>query len=119
MNDLSLYPGGDLVAKGLADIEAGHVSEEALLVLLASPRLAWLGIEVQEVPGVPEPYEHELYRRLEARLGRGAHSAYNALIRRIVSFAQTYAKSVRAAERGKAPNAERGSAGGLSDQLTE
>ena len=36
---------------------------------------------------VPRPYEHQLYARLAERLGTAAHSHYNGLIRRIVSYA--------------------------------
>jgi hypothetical protein len=33
-----------------------------------------------------KPVEHLLYERLEDRLGTAAHSHYNCLIRRIVSY---------------------------------
>jgi hypothetical protein len=88
--DLGIFPGGDLVATGLSDLARGIVSEEALVLMVAAPRLRGLGIEVQELPGISRPYEHALYERIEARMPRGAHSAYNALIQRIVSFANSY-----------------------------
>jgi len=87
--DLSIYPGGDLVAKGLADLSRRVYSQEALLVLVAGPRLTGLGFSIPIPPEVPEPYEHALYSLIEAENPGGAHAAYNALIRRIVSFAQT------------------------------
>lgn len=88
--DLSQFPGGDLVMKGLADLAKNALSNEALLVLVASPRLSNLGIEVPKRSDVPLPYEHALYSALEARNPKGAHNAYNALIQRIVSFANAY-----------------------------
>jgi hypothetical protein len=36
---------------------------------------------------VPCPREHLLYSRLEERLGAGAHSHYNSLLRRMDSYA--------------------------------
>lgn len=93
MIDLSRYPGGDLVSKGLADLQRGVHSEEALLLLIAEPRLTSLGLTVGAAPGVDLPYEHVLYSMIEERLPVGAHFAYNALIQRIVSFAQAYAIS--------------------------
>jgi hypothetical protein len=57
---------------------------------MASPRLRALGIEVPLCEGAGP--SHRLYELLE-REGPGAHSRYNALVRRIASFA-------RAAEHG-------------------
>ena len=88
--DLSIYPGGDLVAKGLADLAKCDLSIEALLVLVASPRLERLGFSIPKPTNRPEIAEHALYEAIEREKPQGAHSAYNALIRRIVSFAQTY-----------------------------
>lgn len=81
-------PGAELVQQGMKDLQDGKVTAESLLLQIASPRLEALGISLphQHKPQA-QPYEHQLYALLEARLGRGAHSQYNALIRRIVSFA--------------------------------
>lgn len=76
-------PGHDLVAEGLVDLAAGRETVAGLLVTMASPRLHALGIEVPAC-GAAEP-SHRLYELL-AREGPGAHSRYNALVRRIVSF---------------------------------
>ena len=81
-----LLPGEDLVTQGLADLAKGVLSESALLVLVAGPRLRGLGIQVPEWK-LSEPYEHALYSLIEERLGTGAHSYYNSLLRRIVSYA--------------------------------
>jgi len=88
--DLSIYPGGDLVAKGLKDVSAHRMSDEALLVLIAQPRLEDLGFKIEDPFRLDRPYEHALYEALEDREMRGAHLAYNALIGRIVSFANAY-----------------------------
>ena len=85
-DDKAALPGQDLVEQGLADLSQGRLSEASLLVLIAAPRLRRLGIEVPNRP-LARPCEHELYARLEERLGSAAHSQYNSLIRRLVSFA--------------------------------
>lgn len=85
--EFAQLPGGDLVIEGLRDLRDGKCSDSALLVLIASPRLSRLGIDIPELPGVALPHEHRLFERLEDRCGADAHSQYNALTRRIVSFA--------------------------------
>ncbi len=90
--DLSALPGGDLVAQGLADLERGALTQAALLVLVAAPRLRDLGLAVPQSPhpiGLPE---HALFALIERTHPRGAHAAYNALIGRVVSFAQAYGR---------------------------
>ena len=80
-------PGEELVEQGLADLAHGRVTDCSLLVLIAAPRLQRLGIEIPDL-ALPRPYEHQLYARLAERLGTAAHSHYNSLIRRIVSYAR-------------------------------
>ncbi len=82
-----LLPGESLVRQGLGDLRDGRLTEEALLVLIAAPRLRALGLAVPEATS-PAPPEHLLFGLLEERLGRGAHSYYNGLIRRIVSYSR-------------------------------
>jgi hypothetical protein len=77
--DLAQFPGGDLVEKGLLDLQRHSYSEEALLVLVARPRLMALGFDVPSPVDVVEPYEHALYSLIEERLPNSAHSPYNAL----------------------------------------
>ncbi len=79
-------PGEELVSRGLIDLAQGELSDCALLVLIAAPRLRALGLEVP-VRHFAVPTEHLLYEQLETRLGAGAHSYYNSLLRRITSFA--------------------------------
>jgi hypothetical protein len=76
-------PGSDLVERGIADLLAGQETAEALLVSIGAPRLRSLGIKL---PTAYDSPEHRLYGLLAAERGDGAHSAYNALIRRLVSF---------------------------------
>lgn len=79
----SALPGGDLVLIGLRDLECGVESEEALLVSIGEPRLRHLGVGVTIVIDNPE---HRLYALLAVVDTDSAHSRYNALIRRLVSF---------------------------------
>lgn len=80
-------PGAELVQEGLADLAAGRHTELSLLALVAAPRLRALGLTVPQMT-LPASPEHLLYERIEERLGSGAHSFYNSLIRRIVSYAR-------------------------------
>jgi hypothetical protein len=85
-NSEGILPGNDLISQGLADLARGEVSQHAVLLLVARPRLRRLGIKIPEQP-LLKPYEHALYIRIEERLGHGAHSYYNSLLRRIDSYA--------------------------------
>jgi hypothetical protein len=78
-------PGGDLVAAGLSDLAAGLETEAAMLMASATPRLEAAGIRVPPC-GVQDP-ERRLYELIEARVGPSqAHSTYNAVRRRVLSF---------------------------------
>jgi hypothetical protein len=83
----ALLPGEEIVRQGLADLAENRVTDYSLLVLIAGPRLKRLGIQIPGRP-CPKPREHQLYERLDERLGAAAHAYYNSLIRRIVSFAR-------------------------------
>jgi hypothetical protein len=76
-------PGEDLIQRGLADLAAGVESVESLLVSIGAPRLSGLGVAVENP--FPSP-EHRLYALLSAEEPTSAHSGYNALIRRLVSY---------------------------------
>jgi hypothetical protein len=82
--DLTAFPGGDLVQEGLADLARGAETVPALLVSIGAPRLRRLGLPVPET-AVPSP-EHRLYEKLAESDPDSAHSRYNALVRRLVSF---------------------------------
>lgn len=88
-------PGADLIRKGVDDLAGGVESVEALLVSIGAPRLARLGIEVASP--LPSP-EHRLYELLRSEDADGAHSRYNALIRRLVSFERAAERAASAAE---------------------
>jgi hypothetical protein len=76
-------PGAAQVQRGVTDLDAGRESVDALLVSIGAPRLGSLGIELSSP--IPSP-EHKLYLLLAREKGDAAHSAYNALVRRLVSF---------------------------------
>ncbi len=77
-------PGTDLIEAGLSDLRVGRETAAALLVAIGAPRLRRLGIEL---PGqLPKNPEHRLYDLLSESGSDSAHSRYNALIRRLVSF---------------------------------
>lgn len=79
-------PGADLIREGLRDLASGVESVPALLVLVGAPRLRDLGLDVTDPFPRHDHPEHRLYDRLAADDPDDAHSRYNALIRRLVSF---------------------------------
>lgn len=81
--DISALPGADLVERGIDDLRRRQDSVEALLVSIGAPRLREIGVSLPAAIASPE---HRLYDLLAREKGDGAHSAYNALIRRLVSF---------------------------------
>lgn len=76
-------PGEDLIQAGLRDLARGEESVAALLVSIGAPRLSRLGITLPR--RFPSP-EHRLYALLAQMDPDSAHSRYNALIRRLISF---------------------------------
>src|SRR5689334_7326524 len=90
-------PGEELVKEGLADLLQARETDCSLLVLIAAPRLRALGVDVPERPS-RVPFEHQLYARLNERLGDAAHSYYNSLIRRIVSYTHAIERERNRAE---------------------
>lgn len=81
-------PGADLITAGLADLARGVESGPALLVSIGAPRLEALGAQVERA--LPDA-ERRLYEQLRRTDPDGAHSRYNALIRRLVSFERALA----------------------------
>jgi len=77
-----------LIEQGLDDAARGVESLPALLVWVGAPRLRRLGYAVP--PGPPLP-EHRLYEVLSQQDPDAAHSRYNALVRRLASFARAAA----------------------------
>ena len=79
-----MLPGEDLIKQGIDDLAAGRETIESLLVSIGSTRLRQIGVEVpDEIISKPE---HRLYEILRAEDSDSAHSRYNALIRRLVSY---------------------------------
>ncbi|MFY9551396.1 MAG: hypothetical protein WAU32_09625 [Thermoanaerobaculia bacterium] len=78
-----VLPGAELIEKGIADLGDGIESVEALLVSIGAPRLRRIGFELP--PPLSSP-EHRLYEMLARSESDSAHSRYNALLRRLVSF---------------------------------
>ncbi len=79
---------------GIADLEAGRDTADANAVLMASTRLRAAGADVP-LTTTSEPAAHRLYEQLAIEDPLNAHSRYNAIVRRVISFA-------RAAERARA-----------------
>jgi hypothetical protein len=96
-NDLLLgLPGEDLICAGLADLQAGRCTIPACLVTIACPRLNRTGLLNPAITFWPAEPERQLYRLLQ-QAGGDAYSAYNALLRQLVSFEQALDRRYRAA----------------------
>lgn len=83
-----MLPGEDLILRGLGDLACGLESDAALLVSIGAPRLRDLGVNV---PAPLTDPEHRLYAQLAAVEPDAAHSRYNALLRRLVSYERALA----------------------------
>ncbi|HYK91926.1 MAG TPA: hypothetical protein VE398_24380 [Acidobacteriota bacterium] len=77
-------PGHEFIRAGIEDLNQGIESVPALLVSIGAPRLRLLGLQIPDEV-LPSP-EHRLYDQLQRENSDAAHSRYNALIRRLVSF---------------------------------
>ena len=82
-NGREALPGSELIAAGLEDLSRGVQSIPALLVSIGAPRLRRLGYQLPNP--VLDP-ERRLYDLLYQTDPDAAHSRYNALVRRLVSF---------------------------------
>jgi hypothetical protein len=82
-------PGNDLIEMGVEDLRHQRQTIPALLVAIGAPRLRSLGLKVPE--DLPSNPEHRLYDLLSNSEPDSAHSKYNALIRRLVSFERAMA----------------------------
>lgn len=79
-----LLPGDELIRSGIQDLRAGIESISALLVSIGAPRLRRLGLPIPETT-ISTP-ELRLYELLQLGDPDAAHSRYNALVRRLVSY---------------------------------
>jgi hypothetical protein len=82
-------PGNDLIVKGVEDLLHQRQTIPALLVAIGAPKLRSLGLELPD--NLPSTPEHRLYDLLSDSDPDSAHSRYNALIRRLVSFERAMA----------------------------
>ena len=91
-------PGADLIEAGVRSYLHGEATVPSLLVAIGRPRLRDLGIDLPAPPALAAEPELQLYRVLAADHGAGAHSQYNALIRRLTSFERAAARARAAAD---------------------
>ena len=79
-----MKPGEDMVMQGMADLSEGLETIPSLLVSIGATRLRRTGLAIPAT-AFASP-EHRLYAMLQTDDPDAAHSRYNALIRRLVSF---------------------------------
>lgn len=84
IQSLVMRPGEDIIIRGIKDLVEGKETIDSLLVSIGAPRLRRAGFSLPE--GEFTSPEHRLYKKLHELDPAGAHSQYNALIRRLVSF---------------------------------
>ena len=84
MLQMNSLPANDLITTGLEDLRYKRETIPALLVAIGAPKLRSLGLEVPDA--LPFNPEHRLYDLLAAADSDSAHSRYNALIKKLVSF---------------------------------
>jgi hypothetical protein len=77
------FPGEDLIVQGIEDLTSGKISAASLLVSIGANRLRDAGLSV---PIEMENADHRLYELLVKEFGNDAHSRYNGLLRRLVSY---------------------------------
>ena len=100
---LADLPGSDVVLAGLDALrelargERDRFTVEALLVTVGARRLRAAGLPVPHVAPWPEQPELALYHAI-ADDQADAHSQYNALLRRLVSFERALEAHSRRAE---------------------
>ena len=81
---MDALPANDLVSAGILDLQNERETIPALLVAIGAPKLRSLGLPLpSRLPANPE---HRLYDLLSVTGSDTAHSRYNALIRKLVSF---------------------------------
>ncbi|HKU77507.1 MAG TPA: hypothetical protein VJR02_26565 [Pyrinomonadaceae bacterium] len=85
---MSSLPANDLIVTGIEDLQRNRETIPALLVAIGAPKLRSLGLEVPE--NLPSNPEHRLYDLLAVSGPDSAHSKYNALIRKLVSFERAF-----------------------------
>jgi len=84
--DLNYLPGSEIICQGLSDLKENKESIASLLVAIGYPRLKLLGLQNLSEINLFDSPENRLYKILAKEWQKEAHSQYNALIRRLVSF---------------------------------
>lgn len=79
------FPGGEIIAEGLADVAVGRVTPAACAVWIAEPRLRRAGLLASSLATPIIDPELTLYRLL-SRASEDGYSRYNAILRRLVRF---------------------------------
>lgn len=98
--DLADLPGGDLISRGLKDLERGETSVESLLVSIAWDDLRRKGLRLERQLELDRVAELELYDLLcEDDAVDDAYSHYNSLIRRLVSFQRALGVAARGSKK--------------------
>ena len=77
-------PGEELIEAGVRDLREQRETVAALLVAIGAPRLRRLEVQLPDV--LPDDPERRLYELLVRDEPDSAHSRYNALIRKLVSY---------------------------------
>ncbi len=80
----AMKPGAEIIDQGISDLNNGLETIPAILVSIGAPRLRMIGLPIP-ANTFPTP-EHRLYAILSEEDSDAAHSRYNALIRRLISF---------------------------------
>jgi hypothetical protein len=81
---MDALPAYDLVSTGILDLQNDRETIPALLVAIGAPKLLRLGLPLPSI--LPANPEHRLYDLLSVTGSDTAHSRYNGLIRKLVSF---------------------------------
>jgi hypothetical protein len=84
---MTSLPASDLIETGFRDLRERRETIAALLVLIGAPKLRSLGLAIPDTSfAFATTPEHRLYDLLATDNPDSAHSKYNAMIRKLVSF---------------------------------
>lgn len=87
-SDLESLPGAEIVLPGVEDLQRGRDTIDAAAVLIASRRLGSAGVALPPSPDRNGEPGHHLFGLLIEADTPDPHSRYNAILRRIDSFAR-------------------------------
>jgi hypothetical protein len=98
MPDLEGLPGAERIAAGLRDLKRRRTTADALLVAIASRRLAELGLAVPPPDRLPRDPELALYALL-CQSAEDPYYEYNAALRELDSFVNALESQIAARTR--------------------